>query len=217
MSAAAFDAGGRFSEWFYPGEFSAAGRAFVKVAADGGAAWERKVVGAFFVGKSEVAAGVSPFFAVRLDAALSGPVVGEQVREFVTESAVDFRCAELSEAGVEGDERFVPVCHPGCAFHAGVPTDLDSGGEGRGACRDEEFAGFGEQFGFFREVGPGWVDADVEAPLAGRWRRLRLERGGKKALYEIEFHHAGDGETFARPAQARLWTKFGGGRFLSIL
>ncbi len=57
-------------------------------------------VAAGFVGEAEFDAGLAPFLAVRGDAAASGAVLGEKVRQFVTEGAVDLGFAELEQARI---------------------------------------------------------------------------------------------------------------------
>ena len=83
---------------------------------------------ALLVREAEVTASLLPLGAVRLDAALPGPVVREQMGELMAESSVDFRSAELREARVQRDEAFRPIRHPCRATHPCVPADPDTCG-----------------------------------------------------------------------------------------
>lgn len=57
---------------------------------------QREIVAALFVGQPEVAAGARPLGSVRCDAAASGAVMREEVREFVAERAVHFAVAKFA-------------------------------------------------------------------------------------------------------------------------
>jgi hypothetical protein len=140
VSATAFDARGGFAQRLHAGELGAARGAFIKVAPDGSASRERKVMRALLVREAEVTASLLPLGAVGLDAALPGPVVREQMGELMAESSIDFRSAELREARVQRDEAFRPIRHPCRAPHPRIPADPDTCGQCGRTRRSEQLA-----------------------------------------------------------------------------
>jgi hypothetical protein len=48
-----------------------------------------------FIGDTKIRASLSPFCAMRCDTAASGAKLGQQMRQFVSECAIDFRFAVL--------------------------------------------------------------------------------------------------------------------------
>jgi hypothetical protein len=65
-----------------------------------GAAGQGKIVGALLVRQSKISAGAAPLGAVGLDAPATRAVMGEQVREFMSQRARDFFFSKFSQPGI---------------------------------------------------------------------------------------------------------------------
>jgi hypothetical protein len=63
----------------------------VKKAADALANGERQIVAARLAGDSKIAASISPFIAVRRNAPTAGAELRQQMREFMSQGAIDLR------------------------------------------------------------------------------------------------------------------------------
>jgi len=86
-------------------------------------------VRAGFLRDPQVAAGFSPFRAVGRDVATTRSGLGQEMGQFVSQSAIDLVRAVLAQARVQGNE-FPPVIGPaGCTEKARVPFYLDRSGE----------------------------------------------------------------------------------------
>ena len=65
---------------------------------------QRQIVRALFIRQPEVAARATPLRAVRCDLAPAHALVREEVREFVTQRALDFRVAKFTQPGIQPHE-----------------------------------------------------------------------------------------------------------------
>ena len=104
VRAAAAQACGTAPERLHPRERHTAACAAVMMAACHHAARQRQVVRALFIRQAEIAARLSPLRAVRCDPASARALVREEVREFVSESALDFRVAEFTQPRIQPHE-----------------------------------------------------------------------------------------------------------------
>jgi hypothetical protein len=101
---------------------------------------KRERVAARFIRDAEIAAGAAPFRAVRRNPAAPGAELGQQMRELMAESAVDFRAIiVLAEPWIQRDEITMRVRAAGGAEEPGVPFHMDFAAEFCGKWR-ENFA-----------------------------------------------------------------------------
>ena len=64
---------------------------------------ERQLMAARFVSDAEIGAGLAPFWSMRLDPAATGANLSQQMRQLVSQSAVDFRLSMLANSWVQRD------------------------------------------------------------------------------------------------------------------
>ncbi len=92
---------------------------------------EGERVTARLAGDVQVDAGLAPLCAVRGDAPATGPKLGKQMGELMTQRSVDFGRSMLTESRIEGDERTRRVSPSGACAEAGIPFDADLIGDGK--------------------------------------------------------------------------------------
>ncbi len=98
---------------------------------------------ACFISNAKVAAGLAPFRSVRRNAASSGPELREEMREFVTQGAIDLRRAVRVQARIERDYLIPKVRTPGCTPQLRIPLHAQERNECLGPERTQEGARFG--------------------------------------------------------------------------
>ena len=121
--AAAFDAGHGAAEATHPREHGRTRRTREEKFPRHVAAFERQVVAPRLVRDTEIGAGQSPFGAMGIDPASSGPVFGEKVGEFMAQRAVDFGGGDLDKFRIEDDPSVAPDCATGGRAQGGFPAD----------------------------------------------------------------------------------------------
>lgn len=83
-------------------------------------------MGGFFPRNSEFGTGILPFLSVCLDGLSAGPMLSEEVGEFMAEGALDFGCREGLQHGIDIDPFFLQPC-PSCRRpHPRIPADDDA-------------------------------------------------------------------------------------------
>jgi len=132
-----------------------------------------------FVGDPEVDAGLSPFGAVRADAAASCAYLGEEMGEFMAEGSIDFGGAEKEESRIDGDECGGKLGGACGAAHLGIPADFKAISEsGLTRVNEEIFSDFfpincGDVWrGNFEGQGGDWSGGGL------RWRGKSSCMGG---------------------------------------
>ncbi len=98
-----------------------------------------------FASEAEIGAGASPMFAVRRDPSSADTILRKEMREFVSERAIDFVGAEFLERGIERHERGTKISAADRRAHLRVPFHAHARGEirravlaqQRGAARDQ--------------------------------------------------------------------------------
>jgi hypothetical protein len=103
--------------------------------------WKRKIVATLFIGDSKVATGHPPFRAVRQDAAASGPILREQMRQLVPQRAIDFRRAVFAQARIQRNAFLSKNCPARATSQARIPFHAHQRGNWLRAGRTEQFAG----------------------------------------------------------------------------
>ena len=101
---------------------------------------KRQGMAACFIGDAEIAAGAAPFRAVWRNPPAPGAKLGQQMRQLMAQSAVDFRGVLLAEPRIQGDEIAVRIGAAGGTEEPRVPFDVDCAGEFFGAEWSENFA-----------------------------------------------------------------------------
>ena len=102
--------------------------------------WKGQGMAARFIGDAEVAAGATPFRAVRRNPAAPGAELRQQMRQLMAQSAVDFRSVVLAKSRIERDEVTVRIRAAGGTEESGVPFHVDFASEFFGAKWIENFA-----------------------------------------------------------------------------
>ena len=95
-----------------------------------------------FVLDAEIAAGATPFIAVRWDAAATRAELPEQMRQLVAERAVDLGCIVFTEPRVQRDEVTARIGASGGAEEARIPFHVNFAPELVGIERRQNFARF---------------------------------------------------------------------------
>jgi hypothetical protein len=65
--------------------------------------WEGEIVTTRFASDPKIGAGAPPLCSMRRDAAPAGPKLCEQMRQFMTESAINFLLTVFGQAAIEHD------------------------------------------------------------------------------------------------------------------
>ena len=148
--SAAIQAGDRASNWPDPRELLSAARTCVKVTPGAALHRKRQGVGARFVADPQIAASLSPFGAVRRKTAAAGAKLGQEMGQFVSQSAVDLARIVFAQTRIKRDQRPTKIGPAGRAEKPGIPFDLHVARQFGGAQGLQQFPGFG----FEREVAP---------------------------------------------------------------
>ena len=122
-------------------DFLGAGGATIEVPGSQFAPGQRESMAAFFVGNAEVTAGFHPFRPVRGDSPPARAMLGEQMREFVTQGALHLVIADLAQPGVEGDQGARDERRAGGAAHPRIPAHNHALREFVAVQGAQEFAG----------------------------------------------------------------------------
>ena len=93
-----------------------------------------------FIRDAEIAAGATPFRAVRRNPAAPGAELRQQMRQLMAQSAVDFRGVVLAEPRIQRNEVTVRICAAGGTEEPRVPFHVDFAREFFGAKSTENFA-----------------------------------------------------------------------------
>jgi len=170
VGAAALEAGNGAAEWSDALVIAAALGAAVAVTDALAAAREGEIVAALFIDEAEIAACLTPFRAVGLDAPAAGAGAGDEVGELVAEGFVHFFDAELDQARVHSHETLGVIRLAGGGAKAWMPENLYALGEGAAADVAQELPGL-------------WVEVGEARGFAGLCGRLRFfSEGGDEAL-----------------------------------
>ena len=70
---------------------------------------------------AKIATGGAPLDAVRSDAPISGPGLGKQVRQFVSQRLLNFRGTVFVQTRVQRDELSPPIGASGASFQTRIP------------------------------------------------------------------------------------------------
>ena len=95
-----------------------------------------------FILDAEIAAGATPFIAVRWDAAATRAELPEQMRQLVAERAVDLGCIVFAQARIQRDQVTARIGASGGAEEARIPFHVNFAPELVGIERCEDFACF---------------------------------------------------------------------------
>jgi hypothetical protein len=101
--------------------------------------WKRQGMAARFIGDAKIAAGATPFRAVRRNPAAPGAALRQQMRQLMAQSAVYFR-GVLAKPGIQRNEVTVRICAAGGTEEPCVPFHVNFAREFFGAKWTENFA-----------------------------------------------------------------------------
>jgi hypothetical protein len=118
-----------------------------------------------FAGDAEIAAGAFPFRTVRRNPPAPGAKLGQQMGEFVAQSALDFSGVVLAEARIQRDKVTVRIRPAGGAEEPGVPFHLDFPGEIVGAQSLQNFARVRLESGIASKNDERWLRRKNEVEL----------------------------------------------------
>src|SRR4051812_8359637 len=130
MPAAASQAGGLPAQGAHAVQFLGASGTAIEMPSLHLAPRQRQGVAALLISQPEVTAGLLPLGAMCRNAPPPGPEMGQQMGEFMTQSAVHFVGTELPQAWIESDQRLAGQSRSRGAAHARIPTNTNPGGEG---------------------------------------------------------------------------------------
>ena len=82
---------------------------------------ERQLVTARFAGDAQIATGPLPLRSVSGDSSTAGPRLGEQVRQFVSQSSLNFCALQVAQFRIERDSSLGEMSHTGGRAQAGIP------------------------------------------------------------------------------------------------
>ena len=145
--------------------------------------WKRQGMAARFIGDAEIAAGATPFRAVRRNPAAPGAELREQMRQLMAQSAVNFRGVVLAEPRIQRNEVTVRICAAGGTEEPRVPFHVDFAREFFGAKWTEDFARCRFKGGIAPQNDERWLRRKNEIELPKQrhkrnvYRRRQSERG----------------------------------------
>lgn len=123
VPAAAFETGDTAFHRMHARECGAAFAAGVEISSLEADAFQREIVAPGFVWNAQIAASPSPLGAVRSDVPASGTMLGEKVRELMTQGPLNFGRRDFDQFRVEGDRLCPPAREAGGRPEPGVPFD----------------------------------------------------------------------------------------------
>lgn len=138
MRTAASQAGNSAPDTSCPREVLAAIGTSIKEALRVIATGERQIVAAFFIGDSEIPAGLAPLQAVWLNSATTGAELGQQVGELVSQGGFDF-ARMIHKLGVQRDKFLGVIGAPRAGLQPRVPLDTNRAGKLARAVGAEKF------------------------------------------------------------------------------
>lgn len=121
--AATLDAGGFLEQRFNTGQHGRALGAGVKKLPRDFAALEGKFVTPRLIWDAEIGASLSPLQSMCLYAAATGAVLGEKVREFVTQGSLNFGCRNFYKLRVQQNRSLAKHGHARSGAQSGIPIN----------------------------------------------------------------------------------------------
>ncbi len=110
-------------------DFDSAARTAVMVSAFDLTTGQGKIVATLLARDAEVRAGLLPFRTVRRNAAASGAMMCEQMRQLVQQRALNVGGRKIDEMRIQRHERLRREGHPSCAAHSRIPPDFNARSE----------------------------------------------------------------------------------------
>ena len=145
MRAAAGQAGNRPPDAPGTWEIPFAIRAFIVKTPGAPADQEGQIVAARFIRDREIAAGLTPFLAVRQNAPTARAELGKQMGQLMPKRALELFRSVLDQSRIERDQGTTGIGPAGAGLQTRIPFHLDFSAKARRVQRSENVPGFSFQ------------------------------------------------------------------------